>query len=221
MQNIDYSRRLRQSGQNYATNHSRPSQSSSEDSIFFQKFASAQSVGKSSFLYLFIGAVLLFTSGLVIGLKIDQKENTFANNETHSFRNVNNAADDKIKSKQETKESGISIEEPQKNTEIVKPQKTIKKVPQSVQSGLKFPPKPDKMNYLVQLGTSNPNEAIKFGKTLVSDKPELAGRLFKTSTGKLYLGYFYTSEEAKKTLSILRSKYGKTLDSASIKQVQF
>ncbi|HMV45969.1 MAG TPA: hypothetical protein PKD50_25840, partial [Leptospiraceae bacterium] len=78
MQNVDYSRKLRRDDKRSHSTEPRiplkTSKSSNNGSILNLLNSSHQPL---SFLYLFIGAILFFTSGLVIGMKIDQKESYF------------------------------------------------------------------------------------------------------------------------------------------------
>lgn len=90
MQNIDYSRRLKQisirTPVRENTDFNRTIQTVQHDKRSgspIQIFSST----RSAFILL-LGSISLFTAGLVVGLKLDQKEETFAQNELQTFRNV-------------------------------------------------------------------------------------------------------------------------------------
>lgn len=90
MQNIDYSRRLKQISirtpvrENIDFNRTiQTVQHDKRSGSPIQIFSST----RSAFILL-LGSISLFTAGLVVGLKLDQKEETFAQNELQTFRNV-------------------------------------------------------------------------------------------------------------------------------------
>ncbi|MCG6149849.1 hypothetical protein LFX15_16235 [Leptospira levettii] len=204
MQNIDYSRKLR-SGRPYdgeIPNHT-PFQTPS--------YSQVSAKPKSAFILL-IGGILLFTSGMVVGIQLGQKESKFKENAETSFSNVG------------TKSQSSSIPSPSQR-EVEETNETQKS--SSEQNGsspfpvtLKFPPKNDQINYMVQIGDFSPEEAVSIGKQLIESQPNLRGRIFRTSTGKLFAGYFYRLEDAKETLDIVKGKLPQ-LTGAEVKTIRF
>jgi len=79
----------------------------------------------------------------------------------------------------------------------------------------------DQINYIIEIGGYEPAESSRIGKMISSDMPELQGKLFRTSTGKLFAGYFYSQEEAKESLEHLRAFEKDDFTDASIKTVRF
>ncbi|MBL0955015.1 hypothetical protein EHQ75_11530 [Leptospira levettii] len=202
MQNIDYSRKLR-SGRPYEgeiPNHT-PFPTPS--------YSQVSAKPKSAFILL-IGGILLFTSGMVVGIQLGQKESKFKENAETSFSNVG------------TKSQSSTIPSPSQR-EIEETNDTQKSA--SEQNGpfpatLKFPPKNDQINYMVQIGDFSPEEAVSIGKQLIESQPNLRGRIFRTSTGKLFAGYFYRLEDAKETLDIVKGKLPQ-LTGAEVKTIRF
>lgn len=192
MQNIDYSRRLRPSVASHP-----PVFASSAPSLPI-------SIPKlSSPLFLVIGAILLFTAGMVVGIQLSQKEQTFQEKQERSFANLG-----KKSAKRET------VTENQ--TESANSDSALS----GFGTGLKFPPKNDQINYMVQIGDFSPEEANATGKKLVASEESLKGRIFRTSTGKLYAGYFYKMEDAKEALEKIQ-KGSPELSDALVKTIRF
>ena len=59
------------------------------------------------------------------------------------------------------------------------------------------------------------------GASLIKDQQEFQGRLFRTSTGKLYLGYYYSVKDAKMVLKQIKKIPRWSFEEASIKNIQF
>ncbi|MCW7466826.1 hypothetical protein [Leptospira levettii] len=205
MQNIDYSRKLR-SGRPYEgeiPNHT-PFQTPS--------YSQVSAKPKSAFILL-IGGILLFTSGMVVGIQLGQKESKFKENAETSFSNVG------------TKSQSSSIPSPtqrgsDETNETEKSSSEQNGGSSPFPSTLKFPPKNDQINYMVQIGDFSPEEAVSIGKQLIESQPNLRGRIFRTSTGKLFAGYFYRLEDAKETLDIVKGKLPQ-LTGAEVKTIRF
>lgn len=169
---------------------------------------------------------MLFTSGLVVGMKIDQRENYFSNNEVNSFRNVNSnngqelsidesSSDESIGNKPQQSDSDESFntaQETGKSTRTALP---------SIQKDLKYPPRLGQVNYIIQIGTFSREDANKWGAQLIKERQEFQGRLFRTSTGKLYLGYYYNLKEAKQTLKRVKKFRDGVFEEAGIKNIHF
>lgn len=168
MQNIDYSRKLRPTPQ-----------------IIQPTFSTELPKLRSPF-FLFVGAILLFTAGMVFGINLNQKEKSFQQNQERSFSNLGKG------------------EKPNRKESKAPAKKTTNLEESSWSQNLKFPPKDDQINYLVQIGHFAPEESMQIGKNLASQEPRLAGRLFRTSNGRLYAGYFYRMEDAKEALASLQ-----------------
>ena len=156
-------------------------------------------------------------------MKIDQKESYFSGNESNTFRNVNTSENslsvetseqtNSRESKPENSEDGFSNE--------VVTNKVTKTALPSIHKDLKFPPKLNQINYIIQIGTFSREEANKWGASLIKDQQEFQGRLFRTSTGKLYLGYYYNVKDAKLVLKQIKKFRGGVFEEASIKNIQF
>lgn len=163
-----------------------------------------------------VGAILIFTSGLVIGLKIDQKESNFAYNETketHSFKNI---------SSKEPDNNSIQEEKINKKPEpIVKTTKTENHKEISQFRNLKHPPKIGQTNFMIQLGNFSPEKSISIGKRLIKELPEFQGRLFRTTSGRLYLGYFYSENEAKEIQIRLKTYSNGIFQRSTIKTLEY
>ncbi len=221
MQNIDYSRKLK------------PYRSSSEPKPTKSQYKKKQSIfnlfqqnsGGISFLYLLIGASLLFTSGLVIGMRIDQKENQFSENENQSIRNLGKL------SPEESGEEEITAPKKKDGTEnkaeftdsFSIDQNTQKSTKSNfpISKDLKYPPKLNQVNYIIQLGTFSKDEANKWASILIKEKQEYQGRFFRTSSGKLYLGYYYTLKDANLSLKSLKKLKDGAFEESSLKKVEF
>ncbi|GBF50788.1 hypothetical protein LPTSP4_23150 [Leptospira ryugenii] len=105
-------------------------------------------------------------------------------------------------------------------TEVEKPTEPSPETASSLVPGLKFPPKNDQINYMVQIGNFSPEEAGKLGKQLMQADPSLQGRIFRTSTGKLYAGYFYRMEDAREALDRISRQIPYSGD-AMVKTIRF
>ena len=226
MQNVDYSRKLKRDDRR--THSSEPkiplgksSRSSGNGSILNILNSNHQPL---SFLYLFIGAILFFTSGLVIGMKIDQKESYFMGNESNTFRNVNpseNALSVETPDQTTARENKSENSDSDGFTSEVATNKVTKTALPTIHKDLKFPPKLNQVNYIIQIGTFSREEANKWGASLIKDQQEFQGRLFRTSSGKLYLGYYYSVKDAKVVLKQIKKFRGGVFEEASIKNIQF
>ncbi|MGV3667732.1 MAG: hypothetical protein ACO1NV_16520 [Leptospira bouyouniensis] len=205
MQNIDYSRKLR-SG--------RPLEGDMQSYVSFPQSNSSLGMGtkpKSAFILL-IGGILLFTSGMVVGIQLGQKESKFKEKSETSFSNVGIKSQPLPKLSEsdedsyQTKETERTTADPNSNSPFP--------------ATLKFPPKNDQINYMVQIGDFSPEEAISVGKQLIESQPNLRGRIFRTSTGKLFAGYFYRLDDAKDTLDAVKAKLPQ-LTGAEVKTIRF
>ncbi|TGL39858.1 hypothetical protein [Leptospira perdikensis] len=203
MQNIDYSRKLR-SGRPFEGEV--PSYSPQTPS-----YLGNSPKPKSAFILL-IGGILLFTSGMVVGIQLGQKETKFKENSETSFSNVGShklPAPKLTESAQETP-----------NQEESRAEGSDSASGSPFPATLKFPPKNDQINYMVQIGDFTPEEAVAVGKQLIDTNPSLRGRIFRTSTGKLFAGYFYRLDDAKETLEAVKSKLPSLTD-AGVKTIRF
>ncbi|GBF42290.1 hypothetical protein LPTSP2_15770 [Leptospira ellinghausenii] len=204
MQNIDYSRKLR-SGRPY------DGENPNHSPFPAPSYSQVSAKPKSAFILL-IGGILLFTSGMVVGIQLGQKESKFKENAETSFSNVG------TKSQLSTIPSPSQREVDETN-ETEKPS-SEQNASSPFPSTLKFPPKNDQINYMVQIGDFSPEEAVSIGKQLIESQPNLRGRIFRTSTGKLFAGYFYRLEDAKETLDIVKGKLPQ-LTGAEVKTIRF
>lgn len=180
MQNIDYSRRLRNlsSQQNLETSRglsrpeypSRPEYSSKSEFFPNQKSSFFKfQIPTGSFFPLLLGAIFFFTAGMLLGLKLSEKEAAFQTPvgvKKFSNPSMKTGGDDHNSEKKET---------------------------------LAFPPKEDQINYVVELGNLEKKDAAILQK-MEQTFPE---RVFKTMSGKYYLGYFYSKAEAESSLEQL------------------
>ncbi|TGK11893.1 hypothetical protein EHO60_06295 [Leptospira fletcheri] len=202
MQNIDYSRRLKQTGTRTAspgrTSDSQPTVQTIQyvrgSSSPIRSFPSSRSV----FLVL-IGAISLFTGGVVVGLRLDQKEQAFSQNETRSFYNAGKSNKNVRSESPEERENSGQI---QNGTESESA--TIRKPSPTLGSGLKFPAKPDLENFFISIPTSDSLEAMEVGKKLLRARPEFQGRIFRSGQGELFIGYFYDPAEAARALDSVK-----------------
>jgi nitrous oxidase accessory protein NosD len=71
------------------------------------------------------------------------------------------------------------------------------------------------------MGTYSKEDASKLASSLIREKQEFQGRIFRTTTGKLYAGYFYNFKDAKIMLKKLKKFQDGTFSDASIKNIQF
>ncbi|MCB1157210.1 MAG: hypothetical protein H7A25_05665 [Leptospiraceae bacterium] len=230
MQNYDYSKQIKLDNRKHISqNETRISLHSY--SSYNQQPASAEGTGKSSimnlisgkshpqsqplsFIYLFVGAVLFFTSGLVVGMKIDQKESLFAKNEVNTFKNVGQS--EKPAFSPPGAETALEEEKEQ-----IEPRKKLSPNETSVPTGLKFPPRADSLNFIIQVGQFSKEDANKWGRFLIRKKQSFQGRLLRTSSGKLYLGYYYSANKARRILKMLKTMEEAPFENASIKKVRF
>ncbi|MBP7280001.1 MAG: SPOR domain-containing protein [Leptospiraceae bacterium] len=226
MQNVDYSRKLKKDDRRLHSTEpkislGKNSRSAGSGSILNLLNSNHQPL---SFLYLFIGAILFFTSGLVIGMKIDQKESYFLGNESNTFRNVNSsdtALSVETPEQTNAREGKAELSDEDGFTNEVSTKKSTKTALPTIHKDLKFPPKLNQTNYIIQIGTFSREEANKWGASLIKDQQEFQGRLFRTSTGKLYLGYYYNVKDAKLVLKQIKKFRGGVFEEASIKNIQF
>jgi len=211
MQNIDYSRRLRGTSGYPQTPIESPLDYGSYHSHSLQKETTKP---KSAFVLL-IGAILLFTSGMVVGIQLNQKEKGFQSNQEKSFSNIGKSNRNfAVEPKAENNES--NVEDSSSNS----PSDPAPRESSPFPTTLKFPPKNDQINYMVQIGNFPPEEAVQIGKQLMLAEPSLQGRIFRTSTGKLYAGYFYRMEDARDALDKISSKLPNASD-AMVKTIRF
>ncbi|TGK37845.1 hypothetical protein [Leptospira andrefontaineae] len=219
MQNIDYSRRLRQSG----TRGPAPRQGESFPTVQtiqhvrggnspIRSFPSSRSI----FLVL-VGAISLFTGGVVVGLRLDQKEQAFAQNETQSFYNAgkNVRAEQSVEERENSSSEAVSSNASENSAETSSSSNSNK------YPGLKFPARSDKENYFLSIPTEDSVEAMEIGKKLLRAKPEFQGRFFRSKDGELFLGYFYGKEEATKALESIRPLNDPIFHKTSIHKLQF
>ncbi len=164
-------------------------------------------------MYLLVGGILLFTAGFILGMKTDQKEALFSSNETASFRNIDSEIEQSDSKKQDDSEFETA-KNTEKNAEEIKQNSSLPR-------NLQYPPKPNQVNYIIQLGTFSKEDAGKIVSGLIREKQEFQGRIFRTTTGKLYAGYFYNFKEAKSMLKKLKKFQEGTFSEASIKNIQF
>ncbi|MGJ4745502.1 hypothetical protein ACQV5M_03995 [Leptospira sp. SA-E8] len=218
MQNIDYSRRLRQSG----TRGSSPRQGESFPTVQtiqhvrggnspIRSFPSSRSI----FLVL-VGAISLFTGGVVVGLRLDQKEQAFAQNETQSFYNTGKTVrtEQSVEERENSSSENLSSNTTESSAETSSSSSNRN-------PGLKFPARSDKENYFLSIPTEDSVEAMEIGKKLLRAKPEFQGRFFRSKDGELFLGYFYGKEEATKALESIRPLNDPIFHKTSIHKLQF
>lgn len=159
-------------------------------------------------LYILLGGILLFTAGFIAGMKVNQNETAF-NNQSLAFRNVNSEIDQDIPPlKNEDNESSPADKEENKQ-------------PGTIPYNIQYPPRSNQTNFIIQLGTYSKEEATKLGASLIREKQEFQGRIFRTTTGKLYAGFFYNQKDAKNMLKKIKKFQDGTFSDASIKTIQF
>lgn len=151
---------------------------------------------------LFIGAILLFTGGMVVGLHLSQTEENYRNSG-------------------QSNEIALKNTSPAKLPEPVAKDSSIEASPVFYPKNLKFPPKIDQINYIIEVGAFEPGESSRVGKLILKEFPEFKGKLFRTSTGKLFAGYFYQQEEAKQALQQLRAFENDDFTDAELKTIRF
>lgn len=158
-------------------------------------------------MYLLLGSILLFTAGFILGMKTSQNETLFSNNQSLAFKNINpdieqdqpplkSVESDSTQDKEDTKQTPLPY-------------------------NLQYPPKPNQMNYIIQLGSFTKEEATKQGASLIREKQEFQGRIFRTTTGKLYVGFFYSKKDAKVMLNKVKKFQDGIFSDASIKNIEF
>ncbi|XDD50066.1 hypothetical protein AB3N59_17145 [Leptospira sp. WS92.C1] len=226
MQNIDYSRKLKQSS--IRTPIREPVdfdrtiqmvQHHKKSGSPIQIFSSTRTV-----FILLLGSISLFTAGLVVGLKLDQKEDTFAQNELQTFRNVSSFSHENknesrgfrsLFSSKEKDDGAGSLKNSETLTHIKKQESTS-----AHDSKILYPPQQGETNYLVVIGTADSLRAVELGKRLLMARNEFKGRIFRSSKGELFLGYFYSEEEAKEALEKIQPLNDPAFHSAKVRSLQ-
>ncbi|EKO17405.1 hypothetical protein [Leptospira kirschneri] len=221
MQNIDYSRRLKQSTVRTPVRENTDFNRTIQTVQHHKKSGSPIQIFSStrSAFVLLLGSISLFTAGIVVGLKLDQKEESFARNEIQTLRNVPSH-----EKKNETRSLFFSN---QKNEEPLKNQESLSKLnfKENVSgvngdSKILYPPQSGETNYLVVVGTSDSLQAVELGKRILMARNEFKGRIFRSSKGELYLGYFYSEEEAKEALEKIQPLNDPLFHSAKIRTLK-
>ena len=155
----------------------------------------ARTEHKSGFI-LFTGAIFIFTAGIFVGMGIEKRENQYQG-KTVSFRNFGNEnqkSDNKL-SKQENKPG--------------------------FDAGIQYPPREGQVNYVILVGDYNAAKAGAVGKDIIHKMSGMQGRIFKTSSGKLYIGYYYKKNEAEAALKDLTSAGLRDITSPELKSLRF
>jgi hypothetical protein len=243
MWNVDYTRRLKTSG--------------IHSNIEQKELPRPHSLRPKSPFALFIGSILLFTGGMVVGLHLNQTEEGYRKNSEQNslaLRNVapdgsssllgqerngsRNPAESRPKVVDRSLQEGDPTELGKNSNREPVPGVTDRTSDSgslaSVSSGnglgdstaffpknLKSPPKMDQINYLIEVGAYEPAESARVGKLILAEIPEFRGRIFRTSTGKLFAGYFYQWEEAKRALETLRGFEKDDFTTAELKTIRF
>lgn len=207
MLNVDYSRRLRGSG-NF-THPMKPQVSGGHA-------GGNPWTGKS--FYLFVGAILLFTGGMVVGLHLNQTESQYQKSNLYSGEVAlkNKGASSRNKKAFQPIKEDSSLAEARKESS-----NSIEDSPAFFPKNLKYPPKMDQINYIIEIGTYEPTESSQVGKLILEEWSDFRGKIFRTSTGKLYAGYYYKQEDAKKALEKLRRFEKDDFTNADLKTVRF
>ncbi|HMV76895.1 MAG TPA: SPOR domain-containing protein [Leptospiraceae bacterium] len=232
MQNIDYSKKIKKEERRLTPLHpvqetvSQKLKSANKPSALMQLIQNrTQSIPP---LYLFVGAALFFTSGLIIGMRIDHQESSFSAGqpEINSFKNVNNSAPQTNSSAPSETESSSGDSDFNAETQAQPQKEEVKSAAKNqniaVPKNIQFPPKENQVNYIIQLGSFNKEEAVHYAASLIKERQEFQGRIFRgTSTGKLFLGYFYDENEAKNALKRVKKFRNGIFAEASIKNIQF
>ncbi|EKR28721.1 hypothetical protein [Leptospira interrogans] len=224
MQNIDYSRRLKQSTVRPPVRENTDFSRTIQTVQHHKKSGSPIQIFSStrSAFVLLLGSISLFTAGIVVGLKLDQKEESFAQNEIQTtLRNV--PSHEKKNEIRSLFFSNQKNEEP----EPLKNQESLLKLnsKESV-SGVNgdpkilYPPQVGETNYLVVVGTSDSLQAVGLGKRILMARNEFKGRIFRSSKGELYLGYFYSEEEAKEALEKIQPLNDPLFHSAKVRALK-
>ncbi len=223
MQNIDYAKKFRKKKLFHQQHTETPNQTISRSGNFYREKKYSQLYTQKtkevpkfdftptiSFWYFLLIGVFLFTSGMFVGMKISQKEADFASGEIQSFKNISEDTETSFPEKTRAEISEPLSSESEEN-----------KFFSSIPKNLQFPPKLNQTNYMIQLGTFTPEDANKYAASLIHEKQEFQGRVFRTSTGKLYLGFYYDLKEAKNVLKKVKKFQGGIFQEAEIKNVQF
>ncbi|MDX1960162.1 MAG: SPOR domain-containing protein [Leptospiraceae bacterium] len=215
MQNIDYAKKIKHKQRLERQEPIPYSRPRPEKSSAIKEFLSTQN-REIPLFHLFLGGVLFFTSGLFVGQKLERKEASFEMNEVKSF---SNAAPTEAKEKQvsETENKEGDFEESSANSK----EKPIKPSHASLPKEFQYPPKSNQINYIIQLGNFSKEDAMKLAASLLKEKQEFQGRIFRTSTGKLYLGYYYDEKEARLVLKKVRKFQNGVFAEAGLKNIQF
>ncbi|TQE77794.1 hypothetical protein [Leptospira noguchii] len=221
MQNIDYSRRLKQSTVRTPVRENTDFSRTIQTVQHHKKSGSPIQIFSStrSAFVLLLGSISLFTAGIVVGLKLDQKEESFAQNELQTLRNV--------PSHEKKNEIRSLFFSNQKNENSLKNQESLSKLnPKENFSGVNgdfkilYPPQTGETNYLVVVSTSDSLQAVELGKRILMVRNEFKGRIFRSSKGELYLGYFYSEEEAKEALEKIQPLNDPLFHSAKIRTLK-
>ncbi|EMI67264.1 hypothetical protein MAL08_01095 [Leptospira noguchii] len=221
MQNIDYSRRLKQSTVRTPVRENTDFSRTIQTVQHHKKSGSPIQIFSStrSAFVLLLGSISLFTAGIVVGLKLDQKEESFAQNELQTLRNV--------PSHEKKNEIRSLFFSNQKNEDSLKNQEVLSKLnPKENFSGVNgdskilYPPQTGETNYLVVVSTSDSLQAVELGKRILMVRNEFKGRIFRSSKGELYLGYFYSEEEAKEALEKIQPLNDPLFHSAKIRTLK-
>jgi hypothetical protein len=179
-----------------------------------QKILSNSTIG-NNFGFQLIILILIFTGGYFTGYYMNETENQYSSNEMSTFKNI--PSNDYKKQNN----SNLNLEETDEKEDDQKTTKQKTKKSSSIPSNLQFPPKSNQVNYILQLGEFNKEEANKLAVSLMRENQEFQGRVFRTNTGKLYAGYYYSSREAKEVLNKIKKFRNGTFSEASIKTIQF
>ena len=93
MQNYDYARRLNNRSSSFTRKKIR---TSFLDSFFSNIFSKDKQDDISNSLFtIFIGAIFIFTAGLLVGLQLNNQQSNISNNELLSLKNISNEVEDK------------------------------------------------------------------------------------------------------------------------------
>ena len=131
----------------------------------------------SSIFTILVGSICIFTAGLIIGLQLNEQERV-ENNELLSLRNVSNTR--------------------QADTSSIRNNR-------SSSSNLLSPPRKGQKNYLIRAYNDTDEEfLISLGQEILDREPSLANRIFRTSSGDLYVGYLYSESEVKRWLNRIK-----------------
>lgn len=229
MQNTDYGKRFRKekskpiiqprpqpSEQVFKKTPPVKKQNQSFAELFSGLFSGFNQSQPAGYFYFFLIGMLLFTTGVYVGMKLDQKESTFASNELNSYRNIQTDNQPELSEKKSSPKVDLNEDAHSTKEEILDSGNTA-----SVPKNLQFPPKLNQVNYIIQLGNFSREDATKWAASLIREKQEFQGRIFRTSTGKLYLGYYYDLKEAKVVLKKVKKFQNGPFQDASIKNIQF